>query len=53
MKPYITALIDKMIVVICCIYCDFMLPVCKNLLRFLPVRWCKKIENLWRRLCVV
>jgi len=46
MKPYITALVNKMIVIICCIHCDFMLPVRKIFLRFLPVRWCKKVEPL-------
>jgi len=30
---------------ICCIHCDFMLPVRKNFLSFLPVHECKKVEN--------
>jgi len=45
MKPYITVLVNKMIMVICCIHCGFTLPGCKIILHFLPVVWCKKVEN--------
>ena len=41
----VTALVNKMIVIICCIHCDFMLPVRKNILCCLPVRWRKKVKN--------
>jgi len=34
-----------MIAIICCIHCDCMLPVRKYFLCYLPVRWCKKVEN--------
>jgi len=45
MKPYITALVENMIVIICCIHCGFMLPVCKICLRCLPASWHKQVEN--------
>jgi len=38
-KLYITALVNKMIVIICCIHCEFMLPVRINVMRFIPVRF--------------
>ena len=44
---YKTALVYKMITIICCTHCDCMLPVRKRCLRFLPNRWCKKVENHW------
>ena len=34
MKPYTIALVNKMIVIICCIHCNFMLPVRKTFLFF-------------------
>ena len=40
MKPY-------MIVIICCNNWNFILPVRKKFLRFLPVRRFKKVENHW------
>ena len=43
---YTTALVIKMItIIICCTYCDCMLPVRKKILCFLPVHRCKKVEN--------
>ena len=36
MKLYITALVNKMIVIIWSVHCDCVLPVRKNFLRFLP-----------------
>jgi len=38
---------NKMIAIICCIDCDCVLPVSTNVLCFLWVRCCKKIENHW------
>jgi len=44
---YTTALVYKMIAIICSTHCDCVLLVRKKFLRFLPVRWCEKVENHW------
>jgi len=45
MKPSITAVVNKTIVIVCCIHCDFMLRVHKNFLCISLVHRCKKVEN--------
>jgi len=42
-----TTLVNKMIAIICCTHCDCMLPFRKTFVCYLPVRWCKMVENHW------